>query len=169
MKITNEQIDALLRQGQPTGTRPAQAGDGGAFAAAFAQQLGMGGAEAAGATTGPPPAVGAPQASMISQMLLAQPEEAVSGDDDVLQSAFAMASGTLDLWDSYRSALQGAGQGGSLREAYSLLEGIDGQVADLKAGAAGLQNRNAGLDSLINELEVMTATEKFKFNRGDYL
>ena len=106
---------------------------------------------------------------MISQMLLGTTQtEPADIDEDVIQSAFSQASGTLDMWDSYVNALGSSGQGGSLREAYSLLQGIDGQVAALKTNTAAVRGQNTGLDSLVNELDVMTATEKFKFNRGDY-
>lgn len=103
-------------------------------------------------------------------MLLGTTEEnsAVNPDEDLLQEAFAQASGTLDLWDSYVNALGKPGAGESLRDAYSLLQGIDSKVAELKQGTVGVRGQNPGFDSLLNELEVMTATEKFKFNRGDY-
>ena len=48
------------------------------------------------------------------------------------------------------------------------MQGIDGQVSALKTNTAAVRGQNEGLDSLVNELDVMTATEKFKFNRGDY-
>lgn len=41
-------------------------------------------------------------------------------------------------------------------------------MTQIKQGTAGVRGKNPGFDSLLNELEVMTATEKFKFNRGDY-
>ena len=88
--------------------------------------------------------------------------------EDVLQDAFTQASGTLDMWDSYVSTLGDAGNNGSLRQAYALLQGIDGQVASLKENTAGLRGQNPGLDTLVNNLEVLATTEKFKFNRGDY-
>ena len=108
---------------------------------------------------------------MISQMLLngAGQSQAADPDAEILQEAFNQASGTLDLWDSYAKTLGSSSSGaGSLRDAYALLQGIDSQVAQLKQGSAGVRGQNPGFDSLLNELEVMTATEKFKFNRGDY-
>lgn len=168
MKIQNEHLEALLRQqGQPSGIRPAQAAHDGAFEAALAQQLADGG-QGGAASAVPDQAAGAQQAAMISQMLLASPAGTADPMEDAMQSAFAQASGTLDMWDSYVSALGASGQEGSLREAYALLQGIDGRVAELKAGAEGIRGRSTGLDALINELDVMTTTEKFKFNRGDY-
>ena len=169
MKVTNDQLEALLRQqSQSSSTSRAQTAQGGGFEAALTEQLGLENAVATSAfptsTTGQ-----GSQASMISQMLLGTTQtESTDIDEDVIQSAFSQASGTLDMWDSYVNALGSSGQDGSLREAYSLLQGIDGQVSALKTNTATVRGQNTGLDSLVNELDVMTATEKFKFNRGDY-
>ena len=169
MKVTNDQLEALLRQqSQSSSTPRTQTAQGGGFEAALTEQLGLENAVAtpafSTASTGQ-----ASQAAMISQMLLGTTQtEPADIDEDVIQSAFSQASGTLDMWDSYVNALGSSGQGGSLREAYSLLQGIDGQVAALKTNTAAVRGQNTGLDSLVNELDVMTATEKFKFNRGDY-
>ena len=169
MKVTNDQLEALLRQqSQSSGSTRPQKTQAGGFEAALTEQLGLDNAVAS--STFPTAAAGqTSQASMISQMLLGTTQaEPADMDDDVIQSAFSQASGTLDMWDSYVNALGSSGQGGSLREAYSLLQGIDGQVAALKTNTAAVRGQNTGLDSLVNELDVMTATEKFKFNRGDY-
>ena len=169
MKVTNDQLEALLRQqSQSSGTSRTQTAQGGGFEAALTEQLGLENAVATSAF--PTSATGqTSQASMISQMLLGTTQtEATDIEEEVIQSAFSQASGTLDMWDSYVNALGSSGQGGSLREAYSLLQGIDGQVAALKTNTAAVRGQNTGLDSLVNELDVMTATEKFKFNRGDY-
>ena len=169
MKVTNDQLEALLRQqSQSSSTSRTQTAQGGGFEAALTEQLGLENAVATSAF--PTSATGqTSQASMISQMLLGTTQtESTDIDEDVIQSAFSQASGTLDMWDSYVNALGSSGQGGSLREAYSLLQGIDGQVAALKTNTAAVRGQNTGLDSLVNELDVMTATEKFKFNRGDY-
>ena len=168
MKVTNDQLEALLRQqSQTPGTTRAQTAQGG-FEAALSEQMGLENAVASSAF--PTAAAGqTSQASMISQMLLGSTQsESVDVDEDVIQSAFSQASGTLDMWDSYVSTLGDAGNNGSLRQAYALLQGIDGQVASLKENTAGLRGQNPGLDTLVNNLEVLATTEKFKFNRGDY-
>ena len=171
MEIGTEQMDALLRlQEQQATERTAKSQrlpQGGMdFGAMLTDALDKG-AQGTGAA-GPMP-LGGGQAAMISQMLLGTTEESQATDPDnaVLMEAFSQASGTLDLWDKYASTLGKSGNN-SLREAYSLLEGIDSQVAQLRENTAGVRGQNAGLDSLLNELSVMTATEKFKFNRGDY-
>lgn len=170
MEINTEQLEALLRQQeQQVTTARRQTGQSGGFDAILAQQLGTGAEQANAAAS--PLSPGAAQAGMISQMLLngAGQSQAADPDAEILQEAFNQASGTLDLWDSYAKTLGSSSSGaGSLRDAYALLQGIDSQVAQLKQGTAGVRGQNPGFDSLLNELEVMTATEKFKFNRGDY-
>ncbi len=182
MKINNEQLAALLRQQeQSAGAAHRPAGQGAGFGAALAEQLGLGAAgasSAAGAVSGgqgmqasqASQTSQASQASMISQMLLGVADENpdVNPHEDVLQEAFNQASGTLDMWESYVGTLGDVGKGGSLRDAYALLQGIDGQVNALKENTAGLRGQNPGLDTLVNNLEVLATTEKFKFNRGDY-
>ena len=169
MEIGTEQMDALLRLQEQQATERTAKGQrtqqGGAdFGAILSDAMGKG----AQGTNGVMP-LGGGQAAMISQMLLGTTEESQATDPDsaVLMEAFSQASGTLDLLDKYASTLGKTGNA-SLRDAYSLLEGIDSQVAQLRENTAGVRGKNAGLDSLLNELEVMTATEKFKFNRGDY-
>ena len=123
MKVTNDQLEALLRQqSQTPGTTRAQTAQGG-FEAALREQMGLENAVASPAS--PTAAAGqTSQASMISQMLLGSTQsESVDVDEDVIQSAFSQASGTLYMWDSYVNALGSSGQNGSLREAYSLLQG----------------------------------------------
>lgn len=107
-------------------------------------------------------------AAMCSQMLLASSDDGTASAGNAVQRAFAQASGTLDMWDSYVDALQDANATGSLRHAYVLLQDINAQVASLKAGSATVRGQDAGLDALVNALDVMAVTERFKFNRGDY-
>ena len=169
MNINTDQLEALLRlQEQQAATLRKQAGQQGqGFEALLAQELGMGGA----VDSGQPLAPGSAQSGLISQMLLqgTAPAQAIDPDAAVLQAAFAQASGTVDMWDGYARAIGSAGEGSSLKDAWTMLEGIETQVARLRQDTAGVRGQNPGFDSLLNELEVLTATEKFKFNRGDYL
>ncbi|MGL1863004.1 MAG: hypothetical protein OCC46_10835 [Pseudodesulfovibrio sp.] len=68
----------------------------------------------------------------------------------------------LDKWDSYAATL--AGPQGGLKSAYGALDEIANDVASIK----GQPNIDPGLQSIVNELETLAATEQFKFNRGDY-
>lgn len=71
----------------------------------------------------------------------------------------------LDKWDSYAADL--AGEGG-LKNAYATLDEIASDVAAIKEGQPDLAATHPGLKSIVDELETLTATEQFKFNRGDY-
>jgi hypothetical protein len=164
MKVRMEQLNALLQQEQAA-QKASSAGAG--FEAILAKELRQPGGGAQG-TLPPPPGA---QAGVISQMLLEPLEEAESGNplEDVLQQSLQQASGLLDSMNGYMNALSARGAEGNLKAIYPLLEGLEQQVGMLKQGAAPLGEKHAGLASLINELEVLTTTEKFKFNRGDYI
>lgn len=166
MKIRTEQLDALFKQQELLAQKPTTAGKQD-FGATLAQELGLTQAEAS-STTAPLPGANNP---VIGQMLLDSTEKSstAGAEELVMQQVMEQASGALNTWDSYVGALGKTGQQGSLREAYGFLQGLDGQVAALKQGAMPVQGKNPGLDSLVQELEVMATTEKFKFNRGDYV
>ncbi len=111
------------------------------------------------------------QADMISKMLL-QPlddqGEHETSSAVLLQNTLDNASGTLDLWDSYEKTLESASGSNGLRDAYSILENIGAHISQLKSSAESLKSNDFGLNSLINELDIMATTERIKFNRGDY-
>lgn len=73
----------------------------------------------------------------------------------------------LDVADSYVQALAGQGRENSLKSVYSILDSISQKTKELKGVLAGLGD-NPVLADIVNELEVMASTEKFKLNRGDY-
>lgn len=166
MEIDTQQIEALLRQQEQQASSARSRSASSSFDEILMQQIG---AVRTGANSAIPLPPGAAQAGLISQLLLSDSGApvAANADEAVLQAAFEGASGALDLWDAYAMAVD-SGQASDLRQAYGLLEGIDRQVASLKENTSGLRGLNPGLDSLLNELEVLAATEKVKFNRGDY-
>ena len=161
MKIRVEELNALLQQEQ-VAQKAQSKGEG--FEALLARELRQPGGGAQG-TQPPPPGA---QAGVIGQMLLEPQAESVDPFEDALQQSFQQASGLLDSLHAYVNALSARGADGNLKAIYPLLEGLEQQVEDLKQGAAPLDAKHAGLASLINELEILTTTEKFRFNRGDY-
>ncbi len=70
----------------------------------------------------------------------------------------------LDKWDNYAASLAGSESG--LKSAYGTLDEIANEVAAIKESQPNL---DPGLKSIVDELETLTATEQFKFNRGDYV
>ncbi|MDR0239004.1 MAG: hypothetical protein LBI88_02085 [Deltaproteobacteria bacterium] len=164
MKIRMEELNALLQQEQ---TAPKAPSKGEGFEALLAKELRQPGGGAQGT---PPPPPGA-QTGVINQMLLEPSEQAKSDDplEDTLQLSLQQAAGLLDSLNAYVNALSAHGADGNLKAIYPLLEGLEQQMGVLKQEAAPFKEKNAGLAGLINELEVLTTTEKFKFNRGDYI
>ncbi|MFP4167454.1 MAG: hypothetical protein ACLFSY_01220 [Desulfonatronovibrionaceae bacterium] len=72
----------------------------------------------------------------------------------------------LAKWEMYAEQL-GSPQS-SLKEAYAGLEEISQAVEDMKA-KVDPDKHGPEVREMLNELDVMTTTEKMKFNRGDYL
>lgn len=162
MNIRTEQVQALLQQ-QERAAQRAKPGTGEGFEAALAQHLGLAEADTASRLPAPPPGA---SADIVGQVLLQKAEKVSAATDS--QQAFEQASGALDLWESYVTALGKPGAQSTLRDAYTLLQGIDRQVATLRQGAHPALENNPQLAGIIHEIEVMSATEKFKLNRGDY-
>ena len=163
MKVRVEQLNVLLQQEQAA-QKGQSKGEG--FEALLAKEL----LQPGGGAQGIPLPPGA-QAGVISRMLLEPFEEAASANpqEDALQQSLQQVSGLLDSLHAYMNALSADGADGNLKAIYPLLEGLEQQAGMLKQGAMPLEERHAGLAGLINELEVLTTTEKFKFNRGDYI
>lgn len=71
----------------------------------------------------------------------------------------------LDQWEKYSQSLGAS----DLRNSYSILESIDQELQNLQSEVGQESDAGSGVNSMVNELEVMTVTERIKFNRGDYL
>ncbi|MDR3358422.1 MAG: hypothetical protein LBN96_06165 [Desulfovibrio sp.] len=166
MKIRPDLLNMLPAQG----TMPAAPGGQtktGVFDDILAEERLRVNAEGGGTAAAPPPP-GAGRADLVGSMLPggAGGVKPVSAEEAVLDEVFNQVSGTLNVLDEYSLSL---GSARSLKEAYSLLDDIDGRVAGLEKDAGALRARNPSLDSLLNELKILSVTEKIKFNRGDYL
>jgi len=85
-------------------------------------------------------------------------------EDALLSGLLSQAEDLLGTWENYAKSL-GAGQD---KAAWNLLSGLDVSIKGLRGEVGQLGARGQGLDAVLNELEVLAATEKFKFNRGDY-
>lgn len=166
MEINTQNLEALLQLQEQQAQLPRRSNNQAqGFEALLNDQLA---AEAAGGLAGPSAAQEA-GAALYSQLIMETPrtESVMDPDMAVLDAAFEQASGALDMWDKYAAILGTSPADSALRDAYSLLEGIDGRIMELKNNPAA--GSNPALSGLLNELEVLSATEKFKFNRGDYL
>lgn len=77
-------------------------------------------------------------------------------------------AGLLDTFDMYAQKL-GANGPLDLKSAYATLEAVSHGLNGLKEKVS-MQNLQASdFQTMLNELEIMTTTERFKLNRGDYL
>ncbi len=169
MNIRTQNIEALLSQQELQAKKSAatQSGAGVGFAQAFAEEAALGGAVQGAQQQATPIGV---QTSLVQQMLVQNVEAAsASGMTSSTQDVIEQASATLDMWESYANQLQTPGTQGNLRQAHTLLEGIESQVSSLKVSSEEALKQNPELASLVNELEVMSVTERIKFNRGDYI
>ncbi len=170
MNIHTEQIGALLSQQELQAKKASStvAGSGLDFATTFAKQAVLGDAENGIQSTASVPMV---QASVVQQMLLNGVDANTTSQTNTTSTGQALeqAAGALDMWESYAQKLRMPDSDGNLRDAYALLEGIESQVSTLKTENSAVLEQNPELASLVNELEIMSTTEKFKFNRGDYI
>lgn len=55
------------------------------------------------------------------------------------------------------------------KQAWQNLNTFNQSVSELRQNYTNLPQKNSSLDSMINDLEIMSVTETYKFNRGDYL
>ena len=152
MKIHPDQIEGV-RQGQQQDRADKAKQPGQAFGDVLTSALEQGGAAKAAAPV--PPLLGMDPTLGVS---------AVSAGQTDQQAVVARVEGMLDQVEQYAGNLEGR----SLKQAYATLEGIRGQVADIREEWPSMEQDNPALSAMVNELDVLSATETFKFNRGDY-
>uniref|UniRef100_A0A7C4ELP6 Uncharacterized protein n=1 Tax=Fundidesulfovibrio putealis TaxID=270496 RepID=A0A7C4ELP6_9BACT len=160
MKIQADQIAAVqgTTRVSPTTTVPASN-----FGEILARELDSG---QQAATAGVPPVLAG--AAGLTQAMAAQAMAGVSDVATDRQAVMENVDSLLNQWEKYAGQLAD-GSSGQLRQAYGTLETIQTGVKKLKDEHPGLDGHSPQLSSMVNELEVMAATEKIKFNRGDYL
>lgn len=167
MKIRSEQLDYLLRQeqlGKQAATSPKES-----FGRFFDQEIGRAQPENVEAM----PFSGA-RTGTIDPMLLTslnsngESSTADTADSEDMMQFMSQADGMLNTLDTYAKTLGNAGA--TPRNAWELLGTMDSQVAAMRGSMSRMSpNAVRELESVVNELEVLASTEKFKFNRGDYL
>lgn len=161
MKITNEQLRAL----QESEARRAKSSNmPGEFNDILIRQLEK---EEPGAQAVQAGALATTQG--IASFSLAEaaevtPASATPGSREASQHMDGMVS----TFERYANELAQDG-GADLREAYALLESMNAQIAEFKERFPDADRNMPELGSMLNELDVLAATETFKFNRGDYL
>lgn len=160
MKIQNDPLHALLEQGEAHRKQKAGGAD---FEALLASELQNSSAAAGGAVSA--------QQNMAALSMQIRSAQELGGAEAQDQAGAVYAESMdklLDKWALYSQAL-GRPDAASLKDVNNLLDGMSGELAVLKAALPELEGDNAGLAGLVNELEVLTTTERIKLNRGDYL
>ena len=158
MRINTEQIISLTQQDRVS-KAPKRAADG--FHNLLTQELELQSKSAAEATL-PPGA-----RSLAFDPRVTADQQSGSNALDPAKVADSL-EGILDQWEKYSTQI-GTQDNPDLKGAFGTLQELAYNLATLKQAAPSLKTEFPELDSVRNELEVMTVTEQFKLNRGDYL
>ena len=151
MKITPDQLAALqLQQKNAARNTP---GEG--FAQALAQELET---QSQGVTSANTPAAG-------PVVRLDQALQAAMLQKPTEQTVMDKMNALLSKWEDYSQII--GSEDGNLRDGYTLLADIRQNIQDVKGDLQKTPVK--GLDAMVEELDILTTTEEFKFNRGDYL
>jgi hypothetical protein len=153
MKIRPDQIEGI--HPEQTQRKPS-AKPGQAFGEFLNQEVAKGSTHAAAV---PPPLI-------VNPLLAAGALDKVSSVDTAGPAVSGQVESILDKWDAYAATLQNPEAG--LKEAYGTLDQIAADVAAIKADEPNLGSTHPDLQSIVDELDALAATERFKFNRGDY-
>ena len=159
MRINTEQIASIVQQ-EKTAQAPQRTADG--FHNLLTQQIELQSKAAEEAAL--PPGV---KSMAFDPRLSADQQASAEQATDPEQVANEL-EGILDQWEVYSAQITGEGTP-DLKGAFGTLQELAHNLATLKQTAPSLQTDFPELDSVRNELEVMTVTEQFKMNRGDYL
>jgi hypothetical protein len=161
MKIDAERLEAMLAL--ESAGRPVPAGDKG-FERVLAGQIGLSGQPAAA----PDAAASPPLAGItaLDPLLFESPLAERTSGDAGLSGIFARTDDLLAQWEQYGASLD-AGQA-SPRLAWDMLRGMEDRLGLLRDELERLETGSEEMQAVVNELEVLAATEKFKLNRGDY-
>lgn len=108
---------------------------------------------------------------VLPEMLSQQLEKSGGLDNPLTQPQLEELATHIDSlfsqMDTY-SQLLGTPENADMRELYASLESMTDGVKNLKEGYPNMEQQDPLMASMVNELDVLTTTELFKFNRGDY-
>lgn len=160
MKINTEQLRPLETD-QESRTRRAESGGG--FGELLSRELDA-------REAGPAPGLRPPAAPLLPlQVAAAGAAAATQENTPAGQEVMDKLENILGEWEKYAGHLAEPGAADGLRKAYGTLAGIESGVAGLKSSYPALGKDHPGLQSVVDEMEILAVTERIKFNRGDYL
>lgn len=170
MKIQNEHLRAL-QENEAQRAKKTQNGEG--FDALLSREITANPAQGEEAASAAPlPGLAGPhgiQNPALLEMQAAKTSGTLQAQGmGVLQEATGDMDAMLSMLDNYAGQLALDGKA-DMREAFSLLEGVSGEISRFKAKYPTVGTEQPELASLVEELDVLATTETFKFNRGDYL
>lgn len=160
MKITTEQLRPLETE-QESKARRAESGEG--FGELLSKELG---AREVAQSQGLRP----PTAPLLPHQMTAASETAATEESTLAgREVMDKLENILGEWENYATHLAEPEATDGLRKANGALESIESDVAGLKSSYPGLGKDHPGLQSVVDEMEILAVTERIKFNRGDYL
>lgn len=166
MSISIEQLQAIQAQQADSRKKSAPApGEG--FDSLLSSQISERAAPMTGLPT-PPPGSRMGVEGRANSMLLGNNAEPESAQESQLGSVANGVDKLLSGFETYATRLAD-GSSGSLKAAHSLLQDLSQSVKTLRLDNLELTKANPSMDSILNELDVIATTERFKFNRGDYI
>ena len=157
MKIHPDQIEGVQPEQAHRKNKANKPGQ--AFGELLNQEVAKSDASAPTQGIAPPP--------IVNPLIAAEAANGVQRMDAATTAVAGQVESILDKWDSYSATL--AGSQGGLKSAYGTLDEIANEVTALKNEQPDLAATHPGLQSIVDELDTLTATERFKFNRGDYV
>lgn len=160
MKIRNEHLEQLREEQQIRRKQPDLAGRPGKFGDLLAKEM-----DKASGAGEPVPVARLGSDLRFDPRTAGHSMGAAPSEGRIMENMDAL----LDHWEKYAQRLESPAKRTNLREAYSELERISHAVSELKRDVPKLAASNPSLESMVNELEILTVTETFKFNRGDYM
>ena len=95
----------------------------------------------------------------------AQASTAPMNEKSVVESLVSGIQNMVEEMDTYSSSVQNAT---GLKQAWANLSTMSQNIGAMQKDYAKLSNPNPSMGSMLNSLEVLTVTETYKFNRGDY-
>jgi hypothetical protein len=167
MKIQTDQTSVLGVQENQSST--SKTGSGASFQGVLAQEVEKTLASSSESSDASATSALSAKALGVSSMLAVEETAQLETVSETEQKVMEHIDSLLDKWENYAQALKAPSEGEDLRQAYGCLEDIQSEVQELKGASPNLGVDNPNLQSMVDEIEIMTVTEQIKFNRGDYL
>ena len=160
MNIQPDQLESVRLDPTPQTNRGTQSST--AFGDILNSEVAKTGTNTTASTASLPPPGGL---GTLSALIGAQSVEASPPLTKAENAILDKLDSALDKLDQYAQNLRSTA---SLKQAYGVLDDIEGEVQKIKGDNPDLATQYPALQGVVSQLEVMTVTERIKFNRGDY-